>query len=209
MLVIVGLSVLLSAAIADAASSARAAHPPTKNMRVRLSPLEGDRHDVPLLDHGRRGGAARTRAAPWSWHDPPGSNIKQSPTVAVWGRYGYQHNRFDHRCRNGGTCARRRARRRGVQDAHPTAPRQRRDDPRRSRRTATTSASRMLADEFDARAHAAQVEIDIKTVRASGLHQQATVRRREAVTSREQLNELQGQYTQTNCARIAMPYPRL
>ncbi len=47
-----------------------------------------------------------------------------------------------------------------------------------------------LADEFDARAHAAQVEIDIKTVRASSLQQQATVHRSEAVTSRDQLNEL-------------------
>jgi hypothetical protein len=48
----------------------------------------------------------------------------------------------------------------------------------------------MLADEFDARAHAAQVEIDIKTVRACSLQEQATVHRSEAVTSRDQLNEL-------------------
>jgi len=48
----------------------------------------------------------------------------------------------------------------------------------------------VLADEFDARAHAAQVEIDIKTVRACSLQKQATVHRSEAVTSREQLNEL-------------------
>ena len=47
-----------------------------------------------------------------------------------------------------------------------------------------------LADELDARAHAAQVEIDIKTVRAYSLQQQATVHRSEAVTSRDQLNEL-------------------
>jgi hypothetical protein len=47
----------------------------------------------------------------------------------------------------------------------------------------------LLADEFDAKAHAAQVEIDIKTVRARSLKQQASVRRREAVTSREQLTE--------------------
>jgi hypothetical protein len=33
----------------------------------------------------------------------------------------------------------------------------------------------MLADEFDARAHAARVEIDIKTVRACSLQQQATM----------------------------------
>jgi hypothetical protein len=47
-----------------------------------------------------------------------------------------------------------------------------------------------LADELDARAYAAQVEIDIKTVRACSLQQQATVHRSEAVTSRDQLNEL-------------------
>lgn len=48
----------------------------------------------------------------------------------------------------------------------------------------------LLADEFDARAHAAQVEIDIKTVRACSLQRQATVHRSEAVTSRDQLNRL-------------------
>jgi hypothetical protein len=45
-----------------------------------------------------------------------------------------------------------------------------------------------LADEYAARAHAAQVEIDIKTIRACLLHQQATVHRSEAAASREQLN---------------------
>lgn len=60
MLIIAGLSVLLDAAVAHAASSARAAHPPTENMRVRLSPSGVDRRDVPLSDHGRRGGVART-----------------------------------------------------------------------------------------------------------------------------------------------------
>ena len=58
MLVIVGLSALLGAAIVAATSSARAAHPPTKTMRDRLSPLGVDRRDVPLSDHGRRGGSA-------------------------------------------------------------------------------------------------------------------------------------------------------
>jgi hypothetical protein len=58
------------------------------------------------------------------------------------------------------------------------------EDARRLRRQET------LADEFDARAHAAQVEIDIKTVRARSLQEQATVRRGEAVTSRDQLNKL-------------------
>jgi hypothetical protein len=48
----------------------------------------------------------------------------------------------------------------------------------------------VLADQFDARAHAAQVEVDIKTVRACRLQQQARVHRSEAVTSRDQLNDL-------------------
>ena len=48
----------------------------------------------------------------------------------------------------------------------------------------------VLADEYAARAHSAQVEIDIKTVRAYSLEQQATAHRSEAVTSRDQLNEL-------------------
>lgn len=66
MLVIARLGVLLTAMTADATSSARAAHPPTDPMRVRTSPLGGDRHDVPLKDHGRRGGAARTeRTLEW------------------------------------------------------------------------------------------------------------------------------------------------
>ena len=60
MLVIAGLSVLLGAAVVHAASSTRAAHPPTENMRVRLLSFKLDRRDVPLSDHGRRGGAART-----------------------------------------------------------------------------------------------------------------------------------------------------
>ena len=46
-----------------------------------------------------------------------------------------------------------------------------------------------LADEYAARAHAAQVEIDIKTIRACSLQQQATVHRSEAATSRDRLNE--------------------
>ena len=47
-----------------------------------------------------------------------------------------------------------------------------------------------LADISAARAHAARVEVDIKTVRADSLQQQATAYRSEAVTSRDQLNEL-------------------
>ena len=38
-LLIAGVSALLDAAVARAASSARAAHPPTENMRVRLVPF--------------------------------------------------------------------------------------------------------------------------------------------------------------------------
>ena len=58
MLVIVGLIVLLVAAIAIAGvpSNAGAAHPLT-DFRVRLSPHGVDRHVVPLSDHGRRGGS--------------------------------------------------------------------------------------------------------------------------------------------------------
>jgi hypothetical protein len=47
----------------------------------------------------------------------------------------------------------------------------------------------VLADEYAARAHSAQVEIDIKTVRACSLEEQATVQRTEAVASREHLSE--------------------
>ena len=69
MLVIAGLSVLLVAAIVTIVgepSNAETAHPPTVTMRVRLSPHGVDRHGVPLRDHGRRGGAARTeRALDW------------------------------------------------------------------------------------------------------------------------------------------------
>ena len=65
MLVIVGLIVLLVAAIVTIVgelSNAGAAHPPTETMRVRLSPHGVDRHVVPLWDPGRRGGAARNSA---------------------------------------------------------------------------------------------------------------------------------------------------
>jgi hypothetical protein len=47
-----------------------------------------------------------------------------------------------------------------------------------------------LADKSAAMAHAARVEVDIKSVRADGLQQQATAFRSEAVTSGDQLNEL-------------------
>jgi hypothetical protein len=66
-----------------------------------------------------------------------------------------------------------------------------------------------LADEFDARAHAAQVEIDIKTVRASSLQQQATAHRSEAVTSRDQLNELRDSADKLTAAGRPPAMPRL
>jgi hypothetical protein len=47
-----------------------------------------------------------------------------------------------------------------------------------------------LADESAARAHAARVEIDVKMAQADSLQHQATAYRSEAVTSRDQLNEL-------------------
>lgn len=46
-----------------------------------------------------------------------------------------------------------------------------------------------LADETAAKARAAQAEADIKTAQAKGLQQQAAGHRREAVSSRDDLNE--------------------
>ena len=66
-----------------------------------------------------------------------------------------------------------------------------------------------LADELDARAHAAQVEIDIKTVRACSLQRQATVHRSDAVTSRDQLNELREQADKLTAAARPPGNPRL
>jgi hypothetical protein len=66
-----------------------------------------------------------------------------------------------------------------------------------------------LADESAARAHAAQVEVDIKTVRACSLQQQATVHRTEAVTSRDQLNELRDNADKLTAAGQPPTMPRL
>ena len=86
MLVIAGLSVLLGAAVVHAASSARAAHPPTENMRVRLSPSGRDRRDVPLSDHGRRGGPARTER-PLGWRPLyRGVNARHAAALAFTNR---------------------------------------------------------------------------------------------------------------------------
>ncbi|HET6732849.1 hypothetical protein [Mycobacterium sp.] len=46
-----------------------------------------------------------------------------------------------------------------------------------------------LADEYALRAHAAQIEIDIKTIRAGRSQQQATIPRGEATASSQQLNK--------------------
>jgi hypothetical protein len=70
------------------------------------------------------------------------------------------------------------------------------------------SRHELLADEFDARAHAAQVEIDIKTVRASSLQKQATAHRSEVVTSREQLNELKDSADKLGAAAHTRELPR-
>ena len=66
-----------------------------------------------------------------------------------------------------------------------------------------------LADEFGARAHAAQVELDIKTVRACSLQQQATDSRSEAVTSRVQLEELRRQADRSDMTIQPSATPRL
>jgi hypothetical protein len=66
----------------------------------------------------------------------------------------------------------------------------------------------VLADQFDAQAHAAQVEIDIKTVRACRLQQQATVHRSEAVTSRDQLNQLRDSADKLSAAARPPAMPR-
>src|SRR5690242_17109593 len=87
MLVIAGMNVLLVAAITaivDAASSAGVAHPPTENMHDRQSPRGIDRRSVPLSDHGRRGGAARTeRDLDWL---PPhhGNNARRAAARAAF-----------------------------------------------------------------------------------------------------------------------------
>jgi hypothetical protein len=66
----------------------------------------------------------------------------------------------------------------------------------------------VLADQFDARAHAAQVEIDIKTVHASTLRQQATAHRSEVVTSRDHLNQLRDSADKLSAAARPPATPR-
>jgi hypothetical protein len=65
----------------------------------------------------------------------------------------------------------------------------------------------VLADQFDARAHAAQVEIDIKTVHASTLRQQATAHRSEVVT-RDHLNQLRDSADKLSAAARPPATPR-
>jgi hypothetical protein len=66
----------------------------------------------------------------------------------------------------------------------------------------------VLADQLDARAHAAQVEVDIKTDRACSLQEQATVLRSDAVTSRDQLNELRDSADKRSAAARSPAMPR-
>jgi hypothetical protein len=66
-----------------------------------------------------------------------------------------------------------------------------------------------LADEYAARAHSARVEIDIKTIQACGLEEQAAAQRSEAVTSREQLNELRDSADKLSAAARPSGMPRL
>lgn len=67
MLVVVASGALLVAGIVELAgvlSKEGAAHPPTEDLRVRISPRGEDRHVVPLKDRGRRDGAAAPTARP-------------------------------------------------------------------------------------------------------------------------------------------------
>ncbi len=66
----------------------------------------------------------------------------------------------------------------------------------------------VLADEYAARAHSAQVEIDIKMIQACSLEEQATAHRSEAVTSRDQLNELRDSADKLSAAGRPPAMPR-
>jgi hypothetical protein len=65
-----------------------------------------------------------------------------------------------------------------------------------------------LADDCATRAHAAQVEIDIKTIRACRLQQQANVARSEAAACRDQLNEQSDRAAKFNAAAQTREMPR-
>jgi len=67
----------------------------------------------------------------------------------------------------------------------------------------------VLADEYAARAHAAQVEIDIKTIRACRLEEQATVQRSEAAANREHLSEQSDRADEFNAEAQTREMPRL
>src|SRR5690349_16804031 len=79
MFFILGCSILFTAAAARAANHAGAAHPPTNTMRPRSALLGGDRRSVPLPDHGRRGGAARSEFD-LQWLDVPRGPIARCAT---------------------------------------------------------------------------------------------------------------------------------
>jgi hypothetical protein len=66
-----------------------------------------------------------------------------------------------------------------------------------------------LADESAVKAHAAQVEVDIKSARACRMHRQAAIHRSEATTSRDHLNELRDHTDKLNAAAQTPATPRL
>jgi YbbR domain-containing protein len=66
-----------------------------------------------------------------------------------------------------------------------------------------------LADVYAVTAHAAQVEVDIKTARACRLQRQAAVHRGEAITSRAQLNEQSSRADKPRVAAHTSEIPRL
>ena len=66
-----------------------------------------------------------------------------------------------------------------------------------------------LADEYAVKAHAAQVEVDIKSARACRLQREAAAHRSEAATSRAQLNEQRSRADKLNAAAHTPEPPRL
>lgn len=78
-----------------------------------------------------------------------------------------------------------------------------RDQARDENRHVTQREAR--AEETAAKARAAQAEADIKTAQAKGLQQQAAGHRREAVTSRDDLNE---QFGRADALDPATPAPQ-
>ncbi len=90
-LLIAGLSALLDAAVARAASSARAAHPPTENIRVRLVPFGSTgamfrfRNMVARWRRSDRTGSRLTPAVPRSQSSShiDGPNVASNTTILI------------------------------------------------------------------------------------------------------------------------------